>query len=378
MGRSTNRMITFNDAQYMVTNEGFTQAQAIPASNKCMTRANIEAYLANVNTSNFSTYGTTQLVPYNKILPLSATYAWRPINPYCLQEGVNWVAGGSGGGFNIITSDDGITWTGRTIGDGSSVFKVRYLNNIWFAMGATITMKSADGINWTSFTTAGVNARDIGFNGTTYVVVGNGTYKFASSTNLTSWTNRGSSGNFDEIPNSVMYLNSTWYVGNSPDLSSYGALFTSPDAITFTINNTDLLDYATDFVTNGSKVFAVGGGQSQYAEQAISPPTTWVDRANTVGPATYLSAITRFNGLYVVGGDGGGSFEIATSPDMKVGTFTARNSAGIGNVDDFASDGVTLFAVGLGTTNMVKSTDAITWTSVSNPLTTITSITRKT
>jgi len=85
MGRETNRPITFFDAQYMVDNEGFEALQTIPQTAKCMTRAEIEAHI-NADISNFSAYTSNRLVPYHLLTPMSAQTAWRPIDPYCVQE----------------------------------------------------------------------------------------------------------------------------------------------------------------------------------------------------------------------------------------------------------------------------------------------------
>jgi hypothetical protein len=82
MARQTNAPITFNDADYMVNNEGFNVKAAFIANSKCMTRSEIETHL-HVNTSNFSTYATNQLVPYNLIQPRAT--GWRAIDPYCEQ-----------------------------------------------------------------------------------------------------------------------------------------------------------------------------------------------------------------------------------------------------------------------------------------------------
>ena len=87
MAREQYAMITFNDAQYMANYEGYTALDTIPSSEQLMTRSAIEYYL-DVDTTNFSGYGSDELVPYHLIQPAEVTIntAWRPIDQYCIQE----------------------------------------------------------------------------------------------------------------------------------------------------------------------------------------------------------------------------------------------------------------------------------------------------
>ena len=71
MARENNKMITFNDALFMVANEGFIQKNFFVTSNNCMTKFDIEFYLfVDTTFSDFSSYQANQLVPYQKIQPL--------------------------------------------------------------------------------------------------------------------------------------------------------------------------------------------------------------------------------------------------------------------------------------------------------------------
>jgi len=74
MARQPNRMITFNDAIYMVNNEGFIEDANIPSSDVCMTRSDIENHFSNVDTSGFSSYNMNRLVPYDKIQTIPALF----------------------------------------------------------------------------------------------------------------------------------------------------------------------------------------------------------------------------------------------------------------------------------------------------------------
>ena len=71
MARQTGYMITFDDAIFMVNNENFTALTSIPSDNKCMTKSEIEQYLkVDTSFSNFTSYLSNQLVPYEKIQPI--------------------------------------------------------------------------------------------------------------------------------------------------------------------------------------------------------------------------------------------------------------------------------------------------------------------
>lgn len=119
-----------------------------------------------------------------------------------------WVAVGYGSANSIASSSDGgVTWIGRGgktsmfTSNGSDVF---YANNLWVAVGSSATkiLTSTDGFNWSAPTipakfSAGYGVRygkdNLG-NGL-WVVCGaddnNNTNAFLSSTDGTTWTERG-------------------------------------------------------------------------------------------------------------------------------------------------------------------------------------------
>ena len=68
MARATGYMITYDDANYMIANEGFTLVGTYTTGKACLNRSEIEAYM-NADPSNFSSYASNRLVPYNLISP---------------------------------------------------------------------------------------------------------------------------------------------------------------------------------------------------------------------------------------------------------------------------------------------------------------------
>lgn len=68
MARVNNGAITYDDANYMITNEGFTRIGNSITGLKCMTRADIEAYM-NADNGKFSGHASNRLIPYNLLQP---------------------------------------------------------------------------------------------------------------------------------------------------------------------------------------------------------------------------------------------------------------------------------------------------------------------
>jgi len=114
MARATGYMITYDDANYMIANEGFTLTGTYTTGLNCMNRSEIEAYM-NADTSYFSAYATNRLVPYNLLHAVANT---APTFPTALTSStqtstsitMNWVS----------TDDVGVTsqvlWWGTTAG----------------------------------------------------------------------------------------------------------------------------------------------------------------------------------------------------------------------------------------------------------------------
>lgn len=68
MARATGYAITYDDANYMIANEGFTLLGTHTTGLRCMTASVITAYM-NAEPSNYSGYSSNQLVPYHLLSP---------------------------------------------------------------------------------------------------------------------------------------------------------------------------------------------------------------------------------------------------------------------------------------------------------------------
>lgn len=109
-----------------------------------------------------------------------------------LFVGVGGLLGGVGW---IGTSPEGTTWTTRASGVATALSRVKYFAGTLLAVGGVISsngviITSTNGTTWTA-RTSNVNGalQDAAFDGTTYIVAGNGGV-ISSSTNLTGWTPR--------------------------------------------------------------------------------------------------------------------------------------------------------------------------------------------
>ena len=101
MARSTNALITFNDAQDMVSFDGFYQKTTIPTSNQCMTKTDIETYLyAYVD----PLYPSNRLITYNNID--KGLYLDEP-SPKSVAYTAGSFTFGAYGDYSYSVSDDG-------------------------------------------------------------------------------------------------------------------------------------------------------------------------------------------------------------------------------------------------------------------------------
>ncbi|MEE1963554.1 BACON domain-containing protein [Allomuricauda taeanensis] len=140
MARSTNAMITYNDLDYMVDNEGFRAKTTIPTSNRCMTKSALEASTYVYFTD---TYANNQLVPYNHIhrgLYVSApadieTFAPAQSFPFDLEVDGNW---------SITDDRTWITVTPSSGEDNESGITVSLTQNTGSARSGTITVHAID------------------------------------------------------------------------------------------------------------------------------------------------------------------------------------------------------------------------------------------
>jgi len=120
MSRVTNGIVTFADLAYMVANDGFKlKGSAVPSSNKCMTKSEIESYIY-FDTDVIFSYDNNQLVPFQKItkgISLSitspqninfngGTYSFDVISTtdFSISDNVAWLSLSPSSGITGITT----------------------------------------------------------------------------------------------------------------------------------------------------------------------------------------------------------------------------------------------------------------------------------
>jgi hypothetical protein len=135
----------------------------------------------------------------------------------------------------ILTSSDGIIWTGRTSGVTSPLYRVIYGDNTFVAVGSDGTiLTSPDAIEWTKrsplwqvpFVPVDATLDGIAHGNNTFVAVGSDGTILTSPDGIT-WRSR-VSGTTDHITG-VAYGNNTFVA-----VANDGTVLTSPDGITWT------------------------------------------------------------------------------------------------------------------------------------------------
>jgi hypothetical protein len=241
---------------------------------------------------------------------------------------------GTGRGYCVMTSPDGVTWTARFAagGNGNEWESVTYGNGLFVAVAETGTgnrvMTSPDGFAWTSRNAA----TDNDWQSVTY---GNGTFVAVSDTG----TN-----------NRVM---------------------TSPDGITWT-SQTSAANNAWESVTYGNGLFVAvacsigldGTCNATAGNRVMTSPDgiTWTSQTSAANNS-WIS-VTYGNGIFVAVSFDGGSSQVMTSPNGTLWTLRATPSSANENDWWSVTYGNAMFVAvsETGTNNRVMtSLDGITW-----------------
>lgn len=331
-----------------------------------------------------------------------------------------WVAGGEAiSTHQILTSGDGITWTGSTSGDlvfdGGECLTVAYNNlpgsdGLWVAGGQLATNNiaySSDGVSWTgSSVFSGSNgecdavAHNGLINGGLWVAGGSGNSntKLAYSSNGISW--KGSTSGDEKLSgicktvasNRLGAGNGLWVAGGN---GSPHTLITSVDGITWTGSTSGDLAFAGGACravayngldgANGLWIAAGGGFFSMsynshyivYSRDGLSWTGSTSGDLAFAGPDSTCFAVAHngiigSNGLWVAGGDILSPNKIAyssdgitwigsTSGNSVIGEFGACTSVAYNGLQ--GDGGLWIAGGGNGSTNQIAySSDGIRWT----------------
>jgi hypothetical protein len=200
----------------------------------------------------------------------------------------------------ILTSPDGVNWTGQASGTSDWLSGVAYGNGLFVAVGdGGAILTSPDGVNWTQQTSGTSNhLLGVTYGNGLFVAVGDGGTILTSPDGV-SWTQR-TSGTSKQLYG-VAYGNGL-FVAVGQD----GTVLTSPDGVNWTAQASGTGNWLYD-VTYGNGLFvAVGSGGA-----ILTSPDGVNWRQRISGTTDTFSGVTYGNGLFVAVGSG----PILTSPD---------------------------------------------------------------
>lgn len=290
----------------------------------------------------------------------------------------------------VSSSTDGITWTSSGFGRGFTWNQVKYLNNLWIAVGNRASVAtSTDAVTWNwisgampstgsvwsmttgpSFALAGTNSayvnisttgigwdlayvntsnqvvRSVVYANSLYIAAG-GTGTLSTSTDGRNWTARTSGFGSTQI-NEVNYGASTWVaVGVS------GQLRTSTDAITWTTRTSNFGTTDIYSVAYGNGIWVAAG--STGVMKSSTDAVTW-DAVTSGFGTSQINKVKYLNNLWLAVGASG---KLSTSTDAATWTTRTANF-GTSTIYDIAYFNNYYIIVGNGAT-IRYSTDAITW-----------------
>jgi photosystem II stability/assembly factor-like uncharacterized protein len=309
-------------------------------------------YIGNIFSTN--NYAIVDSVRYDKYQPfyisqlsdisflgIGSAEVWTtqtiPFSVNALTFGDNtYVAAGNSG--TLATSTDGITWTTRTSGFGTTdIFSLTFGNGIFVAGGNASTLTtSTDGITWTSRSAFppppnAQTIRALTFGNNTYVAGGDQGV-LSTSTDGITWTTRTSGFEGTQIL-SLTFGNNTYVAGGQS-----GKISTSTDGTTWTTRTSEFEFSAIRALTFANGVFVAGGTTGKISTSTDG--TTWTSRTSTFG-TSQINALTFSNNTFVAAGATG---QLRTSTDGI--NWTTRTSGFATNAINALTFGNNIYIAG--------------------------------
>jgi hypothetical protein len=181
----------------------------------------------------------------------------------------------------LYTSPTGETWTFLQATAGFNIQTVKWLNNMYIAVGSNKLYYSTDKVNWTTVTITGTDLAfifyDVEWTGSTYVIVGQGTASdgdpimaLYTSTNLTSWTRRISTAG-QRLTGIAWNGTTLVVVGAGRTAESSSSIRTSnASATTWTTRESGIREDRLGIVWGNGKFVIVGTGRSASSVDGIN------------------------------------------------------------------------------------------------------------
>ena len=275
-----------------------------------------------------------------------------------------------------MTSADGIVWTSRTSAADNPWNNVPYGNGLFVAVSssgiANRVMTSPDGINWTTRTSAAnIGWRSVTWGAGLFVAVsssGIGNRVMTSPDGIT-WTSRTSVA--DNFWTAIVYDNNLFVAVATSGTGN--RVMTSPDGINWT-SQSSAADLGWNSITYGNGIFvAVAGSGGAGAGVMTSPDgINWTSQVPAANNG--WNSVAWGNGLFAAVSSTGVGELVMTSPDGI--TWTSRTPGAINNWFGITYNNGLFVAVssGLGSGNRVMtsgnfSTLPLHWISVNGHIT---------
>lgn len=301
---------------------------------------------------NVADLGTPVSVPQAQLPQPFATNT-SVFNPYLTAtDGTVTVAVGTNGAIRKTT--DGVNWVGVPSTTTFALTEVRYLNGNFIAVGGSggvgVLVTSTDGTTWVQRGISGNNVSgtnnsillSVAYGGGKYVAVGaQGTILYSSD--LTTWTLVTTAAGTKSF-NRVAYGGGTFVA-----VGAAGIVYSSTDGVTWTSCSAGATQFNDVIYANGLFV-AVGASGAVYT----SPDgVTWTSRS---AGSSQFNQVIYANSLFVAVGNSSACY---TSTDGV--TWTSRTVFMLGSIFGVVWNGSAFVAVGAAG-RYATSSDAATWT----------------
>jgi hypothetical protein len=264
-------------------------------------------------------------------------------------------------------SSDGVTWNAGSLPVSSSWNDVEFGNNVFVAMttsAVNFVATSSDGITWTQRTLPKTRQwAKVVFDGTKFVLFAwNDPIALTSTDGITWSENFILSTTTWNISGAALptWSGEQWVISNS---TNQYTLF-SKDGVywggaSFSNYSSEAKDICANTVT-GRVMLATGSTTvADRVRFSTNHGLTW--SSSTTGPTGNISRLAFGNNIFVGLVDGSNVF---SSPDGV--TWTSRTNPVSASWSDITYGSDKFVAVGIGTTNFIRSTDGITWTSTAS------------
>lgn len=275
-----------------------------------------------------------------------------------------WLILGNNG---IRTSTDAITWTTRFTPQTPSSTDTNYIypifaNGIWVVNTIQVLKTSTDAITWTtrttSFSNTGSSPAPIAYGNGIFVAFVDQSGSFHSSTDGISWSTRSNGPGVVSGVKTIAYGNGIWAAGSYVGQIGTTVIryFTSTDAITWTTRTAPMNNGSNSagpkrikFTNNLWTVTGEFPGNPGYYISTDAISWTTISTVNTENLRVY--ALEYGNSQWMLGSNNTGTRAYANTSPASI-NFSYANNAFIAA----GNDG-----------RIAKSTDGITWSTITSP-----------